>query len=34
MKNQAQIQVFKSTPQNFTKVLEQALNKQPSVDVV
>ena len=32
--NQAQIQVFESTTQNFTKVLEQTLNKPPWLDIV
>ena len=32
--NQAQIQVFESTTQNFTNFLEQTLNKPPWLDIV
>ena len=32
--NQAQIQIFESTTQNFTKFLEQTLNKPPWLDIV
>ena len=32
--NQAQIQIFESTTQNFTNFLEQTLNKPPWLDIV
>ena len=31
--NQAQMQIFESTTQNFTKFLEQTLNKPPLLDI-